>query len=59
MGTPVAYGSSQARDWIQASGVATHYARVQTHTCSATQAATVRFLTHCATAGIPFTFLEE
>ena len=66
MAVPMAYGTSQARDWIRATA-ATYAAAVamldpfnalqragdQTYASSATWAAAVRFLTHCATAGTP------
>ena len=61
-----AHGSSQARDWIWATAATyaaiaamldplTHCARPEDPILSttATQAATVRFLTHCTTVGTP------
>ena len=66
MATPMAYRSSQARDWIQAitvtyaSAVATldpfnplHWAGGQTCTSPVTQAIAVRFLTHRTMVGPP------
>ena len=65
MATPIAYGNSWARDWIQAKAanyaaaaamldlLTTVQARNQTHASLATQATAVRFLTHCTIAGIP------
>ena len=68
MATPVAYGRSQARDWIQAI-VATYaaaaatpdplrQAQEQTHASVATSPAVVRFLTPCITAGTPRVLLN-
>ena len=57
----MAYGSSQAREWIQATAVTNVgsfnplcWARDQTHVSEATQAAAVSFLTHRATVGTPW-----
>ena len=63
MATPTAYGSSQARNWIQ--DIAVTYvrsfnplpqARNQTHAFTETQATALRFLTHCTTVGTPHLF---
>ena len=60
MAAPMAHGSSQARDLIQAAAVTyagsfkpLHLARGQTQTFAATHAAAAGFLTHCTTAGTP------
>ena len=63
MATLLASGSSQARDWIQAAAVTyasaaqsfnpLHWARDWTCTSTVTQAAAVKFLTHCTTVGTP------
>ena len=61
MAAPVVYGSSQARDWFQAPATtyttATATPDPLTHCAglisAATQAATVRFLTHYAIGEIP------
>ena len=66
MAAPMAYGSSWAKDWIQARAVTyiaavvmlgpfilLHQAGDQTWAATASQANAVQFLTHCATAGTP------
>ena len=66
MAAPLAYGHSQAKDCIWAATVIDAAAPAmpdpltrctvtsdQTHTSSVAQAAAVRFLTHCTTAGTP------
>ena len=75
MVSPVAYGSSWARDWIQATVMAEdlchscgnagffnplHWARDGSCAPAATWATAVGFLTHCATAGAPaFDYFES
>ena len=62
MAAPMVYVSSRAGHWIQASfetyaaAVASHCTGSGdwTHTSAVTQAAAVRFLTHCATVGTLF-----
>ena len=58
MATLEAYGSSCARDWLQAPAAMCarsfnppYLAGDQTHTSAVNQATSVRFLTHCTTAG--------
>ena len=60
MATPVACGSSQARDWIRASAAATHNPLIHCTRAgewilasAESRAAAVRFLTFCATVWIP------
>ena len=56
MAVHTACGSSQARDWIQATAATfnpLHWAQYQTWVSIATWGTAVRFLTHCTTAGTP------
>lgn len=61
MAVPVAFGSSLAKDWIQAAAMNYLAALAmlgQTHTSTATWASEVGFLTHCAKAGTPLSLLK-
>ena len=64
MPEPTAYGSSQTRDWIQATAAASpgpfnpfHWVGDQTCASEATLAIAVGFLIHCATVVTPLLFL--